>query len=146
MREYRDPVSNLFCVTFDNSSIMGQFYKDIQNLAKSTLNTIYKNYVDQQQASYYYFNQNTGTVVNYITYAVDDYVRVKLSNSTNLVLDGKFFIYQSGAYGECVKTNSVRFMRPNQRVSCGFRLVIKRNIFNKFRKLWIYVKIIHGKN
>jgi hypothetical protein len=126
MTEYRDPVSNLFCVTFDNSSIMGQFYQTLQNLAASTLNTIYQTYVNTQLSSYYYFNMDTGTVINQASYQVDDYLRAKLSNSTSLILDGKFLTYQSGAYGECIKTNAVKFMRPNEQAACGFRLV---NIF-----------------
>jgi hypothetical protein len=123
MIEYRDPVSNLFCVTFDNSSVMGQFYQTIQNIAASTLNTIYQNYVNVQLSSYYYYNMNTGAVINQGSYQVDDYLRAKLTTSNHLILDGKFMTYQSGAYGECIKTNSVKFMRPNNQVSCGFRLV-----------------------
>jgi hypothetical protein len=126
MREYRDPVSNLFCVTFDNSSIMGQFFKDIQKLQQSTISAIYQNYVDAQQKLYYYYKQNTGVVINKSSYSVGDYIRIKLNNPSNdFIFDGKFFLYQSGAFGECIKTNSVKFMVPNERVSCGYRMVYK---------------------
>ena len=99
MHQYRDPVSNLFCVTFDNSSVMGQFYQTMQNLAASTLNTIYQNYVNMQLSSYYYYNMHTGAVINQATYHVDDYLRAKLTGSSNLILDGKFLTYQRPMLG-----------------------------------------------
>ncbi len=123
MREYRDPVSNLFCVTFDNSSIMGLFYKDIQNIQSSTLNTIYQNYVEKHLSYYYYFKQDTGVAGFKTIYEVDDYLRSRLISENAIVFDGKFFIYQSGVYGECVKNNPVKFMIPNEKVTCGYRLV-----------------------
>ena len=66
---------------------------------------------------------DTGIVINRASYKVDDYLRAKLSNSSNIILDGKFLTYQIGAYGECIKTNAVKFMRPNEQAACGFRLV-----------------------
>jgi len=123
MAEYRDPASNLFCVTFDNSSVMGQFYQTMQNIGASTLNTIYQAFVNTKLSYYYYLNMDTGTVINQASFQVDDYLKVKQSNSNNLILDGKFLTYNSGAYGECIKTNAVKFMRPNEQAVCGFRLV-----------------------
>jgi hypothetical protein len=131
MKEYRDPVSNLFCVTFDNSSIMGQFYKDITALTKTSITSIYQNYVDKQIKKSYYYNQNTGLILNNAYYSVGDYIKIRLGTGVNdFAFDGKFFLFQSGSFGECVKTNPVRFLVPNQKIKCGFKLV--RNIENKF--------------
>jgi len=123
MKEYRDPVSNLFCVTFDNSSIMGQFYKDVQNLQASTINNIYKNYVDKHLSYYYYFKRDTGVAINKISYEVDDYIMAMQVSKNSIVFDGKFFTYQSGVYGDCVKTSVVKFMRQNEKIRCGYRYV-----------------------
>ena len=124
MKEYRDPVTNLFCVTFDNSSIMGQFYKDITSLQKSTINAIYQNYVDKQIKSYYYYKQDTGLVLNSAFYKVGDFIKMRLGSGINdFAFDGKFFLYQSGSFGECVKTSPVKFLVPNPKTKCGFKLV-----------------------
>lgn len=124
MYEYRDPVSNLFCVTFDNSSIMGQFYKDIANLDKTTITAIYNNYVKKNINSNYYYNQNTGLIQNKNSYAVGDYLRVNLDYGQNrYIFDGKFFLYESGAFGECIKTKAVKYMVPIEKTSCGLKIV-----------------------
>ncbi len=144
MREYRDPVSNLFCVTFDNSSIMGQFYRDIQSIASSTLNQIYQKYVDDHYNKYYYFNKDTGVVQNVNFYKVGVYVGIRQNKTqNNFVLDGKFFIYHSGPFGDCTKTNAIKYMQPNERVTCGLRLV--RFLFT-FRGLLTTALLIHGIN
>ncbi len=127
MNSYRDPISNLFCVTFDNSSIMGQFYVDIATLSGTAINAIYQNYVNKQINSYYYYNQNTGLVLNSLNYALGDYIRMNLGKGVNTFndfsFDGKFFIYQSGSFGECTKTSPVKFMIPNPKSKCGLKLV-----------------------
>ena len=127
MNSYRDPISNLFCVTFDNSSIMGQFFVDIATLSATAIDVIYRNYVNKQINSYYYYNQNTGLVLNSLTYALGDYLRMNLGAGKNTFndfsFDGKFFIYQSGSFGECTKTSAVRFMIPNLKSKCGLKLV-----------------------
>jgi hypothetical protein len=125
MKEYRDPVSNLFCVTFDNSSIMGKFYKDITTLQKTTIDAIYKNYVDNQIKSYYYYKQSTGGLsLNEVSYSYGEFIRVKNGEGINdFTFDGKFFIYKPGAFGECIKNNAVYFMIPNEKISCGLKFV-----------------------
>lgn len=124
MNYYRDPVSNLFCVTFDNSSIMGQFYVDIATLSQTTIDSIYSKYVSKYVNSYYYYNQDTGLVLNSDTYKVGDHLKVSLKSGINsFAFDGKFFIYQSGAFGECTKTNAVNFLVPNKKATCGLKIV-----------------------
>ncbi len=127
MREYRDPVSKLFCVTFDNSSVMGKFYKDITDLQKTTIDTIYQKYVDEDIKSTYYYKLGVTQVdPNALLYDYGAYIKVENIDAPRLnrfVFDGKFFMYKAGAFGECVKNSAVRFMVPNEKSSCGMKLV-----------------------
>jgi hypothetical protein len=143
MKEFRDPMSNLFCVTFDNSSIMGKFYKDITTLQKTTIDAIYKNYVDTQIKNFYYYNQNIDALPsNTINYLVGDYIRAKIGTGLNdYTFDGKFFTYKTGAFGDCIKNLAVRFMIPIEKSTCGFKLV---KIIFKYRNLLVLAQNFLG--
>jgi hypothetical protein len=122
MVAYRDPISNLFCVTFDNSSVMGRFYKNVQDMAKNDVIALLQKYVEKQIRSYYYPNQNTGMPSLKVFYDVGDLIRSK-SSTGNFILDGKFFVNNVGPFGECTKTRAVQFLQPLERVSCGYKIV-----------------------
>ncbi len=116
---YRNTVSNLFCVTFDNSSVKGRFYKNVQNMAKNDINNMMQNFVEKQIKSSYYKTEISN---NKATYEIGDYLISKtISNVVNM--NGKYFLYELGSYGECVRTRPVRFLMPNDKISCGKKLV-----------------------
>lgn len=133
MREYRDPITNLLCVTFDNSSVMGEFYQNILNLGSSVIKSIFDSYVDTKIKSYYY-NLNIPTNTEDFFYALGGYLQAKINNNTSIqyVFDGKMFLYDSGPFGECVRTNAVKYMTPVTKRSCGLKIVFSNFII--FRK------------
>jgi hypothetical protein len=124
MKEYRDPVSNLFCVTFDNSSVMGQFYEDIKILGSSSIASIFSQYVDQNIKQHYYKGDTAFNYANIQAYSDGDPIIASINQGNSFVFDKKFFTYDSGAFGECVKTRVVKFANPIDKISCGYKLVI----------------------
>jgi len=137
MQDFRDPISNQFCVTFDNSSVKEKFYSTIKSLNETLTQAIFKYYVDLQFKKNYY---NSITNQTYIGgkdyYDVGDVLRMKHYNNNSLVLQDKFYLYTTGAFGECVRTEPLRFMKNIPKKSCGFKIVI---LF-----IWILFKITHS--
>lgn len=126
MQDYRDPLSNLFCVTFDNSSVKAKFYSSIQYLNETLNKLIFEKYIDDQ------FKPLSAESITNQTYIADKFfyeageiLRVNyytFVNGTN-ILDDKFYLYKSSAFGECVKTEPLRFLKDIPKSSCGFKMV-----------------------
>jgi hypothetical protein len=119
---YRDPLSNLFCVTFDNGSVMGKFYTNIQNMDKSDIAALMQKYVQDQGRNSFYTNQNTLSLPTVLYYTIGDYVKAKSADNTFLI-DGRFFINDAGPFGECAKIRPVKFLSPIEGIGCGWKMV-----------------------
>jgi hypothetical protein len=124
MKEYVDPVSNLFCVTFDNSYLMESFFNEIQNLPQSNLTYIMRNYVDSKvKARYNSINKNEEDSNNYNPLDVIH----ATSTSDQYVKNERLFIYESGPFGDCVR-RPIRFLEDRERKSCGLKTVLLNNL------------------
>jgi hypothetical protein len=120
MMTYRDPLSNLFCVSFDNASIMGKFYTNIQNMGKGDIAVLMPKYVEPQTK--YYSNRETGMPLLQPNYVIGDYVKSR-SGDGYFIQDGKFFVNDIGPFGECTKTRPIKFLTPFEKASCGYKIV-----------------------
>jgi hypothetical protein len=125
MMGYRDPVSNLFCVTFDNASVMGKFYANLQNMDKADIAILMQKYVQEQVRSNYYTNKLIDNA-SQVFYNVGDFVKAT-ANDNSYLIDGNVYINDVGPFGECAKIRPVKFLTPYEKVTCGFKIV---NLFN----------------
>jgi hypothetical protein len=121
MFSYRDPVSNLFCVTFDNSSNQNKYFKNVQNIDKANLTALMKGYVQDQTRSAYFTDDET-IKPQQIFYDVGDYIRIQ-SATNDFNLNGIFFVNNVGPFGECSKTKPVQFLMPVEKITCGNKIV-----------------------
>ena len=126
---YYDPISNLFCVALDNSNQMGTFYNSPNQTSIQFLS------YTQQQANkmliYYYryiLNAASTPYIESTVYKIGDPIRVNNNTALNTNLDSLFLVYTMGAYGECSKTGSVRFLVDNPQFSCGLNIVSRLNL------------------
>lgn len=121
MKEYRDPVSKMFCVTFDNSYLMDSFFKEVQTLSIDNLTYIMRNYVDNKVKSRYDTTNNN--IIQGLYYNPFDEIKATSKNDLFYKND-KMFIYDSGAFGECVK-KPVLFLENRDKKTCGKKFVTK---------------------
>lgn len=130
---YRDALSNLFCVVFDNSWQKGKFYTDIANMDETRIKMLMSNFIETDfYKNYYSQTTGTGLILNKDRYDSGDYVRSHYNNTNPYILEGKFFIDGMGPSGQCEKNRAVKFMVNNEATSCGFKLVIKLLPFKFF--------------
>lgn len=121
---YRNSLSNLFCVTFDNSSDKGKFYTNVNDLDETKVMLIFNNYIQNDFLKNYYSSiLSTGLILNKDRYDLEDYIRIHYNNSNPYVLEGKFFIEGTGSSGECIKSRPVKFMINNDPIICGKKIV-----------------------
>lgn len=124
MQEYRDPLSNLFCVTFDNSSVKSKFYSNIQSLNETLKQSIFKDYIDPQFKNNYYNNLGNGSyTADKLFYETGDIIRMGYFPNDTSIYKDKFFFFNTGAFGECERTQILKFMVDIPKVSCGKQLV-----------------------
>lgn len=119
---YRDQVSNLLCVTWDNSRDMGEFYiMPAETNNEQVLKQLYDNwksiYIPESPV-------NSAT-----TYIYGEYVRI-IENENE---EKNFFWYQSDPYGYCVRTYGVKFLIPNKKISCKANKCISVSDFRKLK-------------
>lgn len=102
---------------------MGNFYVDFTTLSRTHIQNVMANYITQDRDNFYYYKLDTGMKLNNPanTYSPGDYLRVRTGLSS-FTMDGKFLMNQSGMFGECVKTNAIKFMVNNPKVACGVKL------------------------
>ncbi len=142
MQDFRDPISNLLCVTFDNSSVRDRFYSSIQSLDEKLLSNIFKYYIDtQNKGNYFQSITNKSIVEDKDIYEIGDILRIKYNNKINstYLLENKFYLYASDAFGLCARTEALMFMKEIPKSKCGFRLVfslIKIFFSNKNKKIY----------
>ena len=121
---YRNSLSNLFCVTLDNSSDKGKFYTNVNDLDETKVMMIFNNYIQNDYLKNYYSSiLSTGLILNKDRYDSADYIRIHYNNSNPYVLEGKFFIEGTGSSGECIKSRPVKFMINNDPITCGKKIV-----------------------
>jgi hypothetical protein len=120
MQDYRDSLSNLFCVTFDNSSVKDKFYSSIKSLNETLISSIFKYYIDTQFKDNYYNSITNHTYDSTkFYYESRDFLRVKYYNNNTLVLKDKFYLFNTGPFGECLQTEPLKYMNNIPRRECG---------------------------
>jgi len=123
---YRDSLSNLFCIVFDNSSKKGKFYTELNNLDETKIKLLLSQFIQKDFYRIYYSqNSVTGLILNKDRYDSGDYIRSHYNNINPYILEGKFFIDGMSASGECVKNRAIKFLINNDAISCGLKLVLK---------------------
>ncbi len=121
---YRDALTSLFCVVFDNSSAKGKFYTDLKNLDETKIKMLINNLIETDfYRNYYSQTSGTGLNINKDKYDTGDFIRVHYNNSNPYILEGKFFIDEMSVSGECVKNRAVKYMVNNEPISCGIKFV-----------------------
>ena len=115
-------ISDLFCVIFDDYSIMDEFYLLVQNYNVSTFNS-YVSTVSDPKLDSIINNNSTLFYVNPVVYVnknafnFDDPL-VLYNKNKNTNYDGYFFIKSVGPYGECVNNAVVRFWKNIPKFTC----------------------------
>jgi hypothetical protein len=102
---------------------MDSFFTEVQTLSQSNLTYIMRNYVDSKvKARYNSINQDE---------ALSHYTQLSViqasSNNDMFVRNDKLFIYDSGAFGECVR-KPVKILENRERKTCGRSLVNEYNV------------------
>jgi hypothetical protein len=121
---YRSSLSNLFCITFDNSGSKGNFYTEV-DLDETAIKLLLNEYIQNDFYSIYYKSvTETGLILNNEKYNAGDYIRIHQNPLNPYVLEGKFLIESAGPNGECVKNRPVKFMINNRNENCGIKIVI----------------------
>jgi hypothetical protein len=133
---YRSSLANLFCVSFDNSGVKGNFYTEVE-LDETAVKLLMDEYIQNDFNSIYYKSvTETGLILNNEKYNAGDYLRIHQNPLSPYVLEGKFLIEAAGPNGECIKNRPVKFMINNPNENCGIKLVIITNnyylLFNIF--------------
>ena len=131
MQSFQDPVSKLFCVTFDNSSVKDKFYSSIKSLNETILNTIFEKYINQKikiKENSNLIEPNFNLSLNY--YLVGDGVKLEYTqNQTNnrTKKENKFYFFNAHTSGECVRNEPLKFMKniPERRCSKKFVMINK---------------------
>ena len=124
---YSSTDKNLFCVQFDDSSIMDGVRKTTANYNSTQLQSVLVSYVSTVSKPYYNSLLSNSLLFTlsypYSYYLIDDPVRIyNLGAISNLELT--FFTQSVGPYGECEKNGIVKFWTNKPTFSCLFILVI----------------------
>lgn len=120
---YKNALSNLFCITFDNSGAKGNFYTEV-SLDETAIKLLFNSYIENEFFSIYYKSiSQTGLILNKDKYSKGDYIRIHQNSTNPYFLEGKFFIKGSGLNGDCINNRVVKFMEDNPITNCGFKIV-----------------------
>jgi len=127
MQSFRDPVSKLFCVTFDNSSVKDKFYSRIKSLNNTIILSLFKNYIDKKIKiikTPILVEPIVNTTRNY--YLAGDGLKFEYYNSDNRTkIKNKFFMFNANTNGECVKNEPLLFMKNIPEKKCSKKFVSK---------------------
>ncbi len=102
-------------------------------MPQNDVNLLMQSYVNKQIKLYYY-NKDLISIAVKTNFDVGDYIYAKANDNT-VLMNGKYFLFDRGAFGECTKTRAVKFMIPHEPVSCGFKIVSYFLILEKFEQL-----------
>jgi hypothetical protein len=58
------------------------------------------------------------------SYQVGDQILLTQASTGGYVFDGKMQILKSGAYGDCIKGDGIKFMKDIAEDECGFSMAI----------------------
>ena len=118
MNEFNIPERNLFCVNFDDSSIMDQFYKTVQKLDNNTLTGYVSSVSDPKLKSILVNTSLYFTVVRpqylYLWGDAISLYNITKTTSHDIILYRK----QAGAYGECVTNGVISYWYNIPTFSC----------------------------
>jgi hypothetical protein len=117
---------------------MGRFYKNVQNMPQNDVDLLMQTYINKQIKLYYYNKDLISNAVK-TSFEAGDYIYAKTEDE-KVFMNGKYFIFNSGTFGECSKSTPIRYMIPIESTSCGFKIVF---LFN-FRKVSMFVINILG--
>lgn len=109
--KYKDQISNLLCVEFDNGKDMGEYYEDISSTFTSSLLTNrddYKtrNYLDSSQRRRRNLQESSG-------YSPGDQINITINNDIF-----RFDIFEADSFGYCQNTTYVSFGVNINKKSC----------------------------
>ena len=125
MQSFRDPISKLFCVTFDNSSVKDKFYSSIKSLNSTIVSSLFKNYIDKKIKAIKTSVKEEpkyNKTLNY--YLIGDGLRVayeKKDNQTNI--KNNFYMFNPNTNGECVRNEPVLFFKDIPQRKCAKKYV-----------------------
>lgn len=127
MQSFYDPVSKLFCVTFDNSSVKDKFYSSIKSLNETIISSIFENYINKKVKK---LNEQVlvepfyNTSRNY--YLIGHGVKAQYNNENNKTkLKDDFYMFNANTNGECVRNDRVLFMKNIPQKKCSRKFVRK---------------------
>lgn len=125
---YYDPIHNLFCVAIDNSNEMGVFFNNL-NQTESQFLSFTQQQANSLLTNYYRYILNAVSTpyIESTVYKINDPLRLNSNSAKSTNLDSLFLIYEKGAFGECRKTGTVKFMVNIPIFSCG--LIIVKIVF-----------------
>ena len=127
MNDYTNTDRNLFCVNFDDSSIMVDVHKTVANSNTTQLQSILVSYVSTVSKPYYssllgnnpLYSLSKSYAYNIIDDPIIIYNPVAISR-----YEYTFFTQSVGPYGECEQNGVIKFWRNTPPFSCLLTLVI----------------------
>ena len=122
MTSYRLPLSNLFCVKYDNSDIKGQFYDFLTYNPTEYDIILQQKRADQLTTNYPLYYDNAYIKPNAASYQFGDELQVK--SSSYVTKYRRFLLPSPGPFGDCKKIYPVKFMVNMEERTCGKMFVI----------------------
>lgn len=125
MQSFRDPVSKLFCVTFDNSSVKDKFYSSIKSLDRNTISSLFTRYIDEKVKKLKTSELKEPTIdssENY--YLIGQGLKSSYTNPNNRTnLKADFYMYNPNTNGECVRNERLLFLTNIPEKKCSQKFV-----------------------
>jgi len=128
MFNYTDTSSGTICISFDNSAEIYSFFKNLNVLNSTDIANLYTYYVPYASDTSFFYN-STQFAATYLstTYTVKDVYFggeiLRPLSTGRFVQDEKFFMYDKGPFGECMKAHPVRFNLDIKNKNCAFKIV-----------------------
>ena len=122
LNKYNDQIFGLMCMVYDRTGDIGEFNIEFDGDKGNELNRKHDNYN-------LYFSSN-------INSAKDIYQKIK--NTTDNKVARQIFIFQSDAFGNCIKTLEINYFKPIENVECGMKVskkTIQENYINDFKNV-----------
>lgn len=150
MQSFQDPISKLFCVTFDNSSVKDKFYSSIKSLNETIISSLFKNYIDKKikvLKTSELIEPGFNSTKNY--YFVGDGLKMEYTKNNNITnIKNSFYMFNPNTNGECVRNEPLLFMKNIPMKKCSkkfvklnnnlfYYLLIRTNFRNAIRRIGI---------
>ena len=124
LNKYNDQIFGLMCMVYDRTGDIGEFYVELDDskAQENQLTEMHNNYKN-------YFSSN-------INDASEIYKNLK--NTKNDANINQIFLFQSDAFGNCIKTLEINYFKPIENVECGMKVSnknIQENYINDFQNV-----------